>query len=97
MLFHFHKPIIPRSASEPCLNRLSLNIVGTSNLSGNKFVMVKHGSAIVIENEAASRREADGVLSKPLFPAVEASSVLVWKRNIPYSAAAKQFIEFVRN
>lgn len=76
----------------------TLNIIGTSNLSGNKFVMVRHGngSAFVIENEVASGREADGVLSKPLSPAVEASSVLVWKRNIPYSNAAKKFIEFVR-
>lgn len=75
-----------------------LKIAGTSNLSGNKFVMVKHGngSAIVIENEVASGREADGVLAKPFSPAIEASSVLVWKRNIPYSAAAKKFIEFMR-
>lgn len=76
-----------------------LNVVGTSNLSGNKFVMVKHGngSAFVIENEVASSRKSEQVLAKPLSPALEASSVLVWKRNIPYSAAAKKFIEFVRN
>lgn len=76
-----------------------LNVVRTSNLSGNKFVMVRHGngSAFVIENEVASSRESEQVLEKPLSPALEANSVLVWKRNIPYSAATKQFIEFVRN
>lgn len=75
----------------------NLNIVGTSNLSGNKFVMVKHtnASAVVIENEVACGREKDGVLAKPFSPNLEAYSVLVWKRNIPYSAAAKKFIEFV--
>ncbi len=75
----------------------NLNIIGTSNLSGNKLVMVKHGngSALVIENEVACSREKDDVFSKPLSPSLEAFSVLVWKRNIPYSVAAKKFIEFV--
>lgn len=76
----------------------NLNIIGTSNLSGNKFVMVKHGnaSAVVIENEVVCNRNKDGVCSKQLSPTLEASSVLVWKRNIPYSSAAKKFIEFMQ-
>lgn len=76
----------------------NLNIVGTSNLSGNKFVFVKHGvgSAIVIENEVSGGRKTDGVVAKPLSPALEASTVFAWKRNIPYSAACKKFIEFLQ-
>lgn len=73
-----------------------LNIAGTSNLSGNKYVMVKHGigSAIIAENEVACGRTGGTVVFRPLFPPVESTAVLVWKRNIPYSLAAKTFISF---
>lgn len=77
----------------------TLNIVGSVNLSGNKFVFVKHGigSALATENEVSSGHKDESVKSIPLMPPLEANSVFVWKRNIPYSAATKKFIEFMRN
>lgn len=76
----------------------ALNVAGKSNLSGNSLALVKSGvgSAVVIENDVVSGREAAGVCARPLFPEISASVVFAWKRNIPYSAAAKKFIEFVR-
>lgn len=76
----------------------NLKVSGTSNLSGNSFVLVKHGlgNAVVIENEVASRKDDSEVAAKRFSPEIETSTVIAWKRNIPYSVAAKKFIEFLQ-
>lgn len=71
-----------------------LNIVFTSNLGTNAGVMAVNGLGYPVSIEGAERywRE-DLVVQRRLSPEIETSTVIAWKRNIPYSPAVSRFIE----
>ena len=71
-----------------------LNIAFTSNLGTNAGVMAVNGLGYPVSIEGAERywRE-DLVVQRRLSPEIETSTVIAWKRNIPYSPAVSRFIE----
>ena len=74
-----------------------LNIRFTSNLSTNACVMVRQGLGYAVAIRG-SMPFLDGrqISFRPLSPALEATSVLAWKRRQPFSPAATKFIEFLK-
>ena len=71
-----------------------LNIVCTSNLGTNAGIMAMNGLGYPVSIEGAERywRE-ELVVQRRLSPEIETSTVIAWKRNIPYSPAVSHFIE----
>ena len=71
-----------------------LNIVFTSNLGTNAGIMAVNGLGYPVSIEGAERywRE-DLVVQRRLSPKIETSTVIAWKRNLPYSPAVNRFIE----
>lgn len=71
-----------------------LDIVGTYNLLYNAAVMVEEGLgyAFSLEN-LVTIKEGGKFLFKPLRPAVEIGSVLVWKKGQVHSPATAKFLE----
>lgn len=74
-----------------------LNIAFTSNLGTNAGIMVMNGLGYQISIEGAAKywRE-DLIVQKRLYPEMETSTVIAWRRNIPYSPAVRKFIEEIR-
>lgn len=74
-----------------------LEIAFTGNLSTNSAVMVAGGlgCALVIGG-AVPFWDAEKIASRPLTPPLSASTVLAWKRQQPFSAAAEKYIEFAK-
>lgn len=71
-----------------------LHIAFTSNLGTNAGVMALHGLGYPISIEGAARYwRKDLVVQKRLFPELKTSTVIAWRRNIPYSPAVSRFIE----
>lgn len=71
-----------------------LNIAFTSNLGTNAGVMAINGLGYPISIEGAMRYwRRDLVVQKTLSPEILASTVIAWRRNIPYSPAVSKFIE----
>ena len=71
-----------------------LNIAFTSNLGTNAGVMAINGLGYPISIEGAMRYwRRDLVVQKTLSPEIMASTVIAWRRNIPYSPAVNKFIE----
>lgn len=71
-----------------------LHIAFTSNLGTNAGVMALHGLGYPISIEGAARYwRNDLVVQKRLFPELKTSTVIAWRRNIPYSPAVSRFIE----
>lgn len=71
-----------------------LNIAFTSNLGTNAGVMAINGLGYPISIEGAMRYwRRDLVVQKKLSPEILASTVIAWRRNIPYSPAVSKFIE----
>lgn len=73
----------------------NLNVLFTSNLSTNSAVMVNEGLAysVVIEG-AVPFWDSSKLVYRPLYPQLQATSVLAWKRGQPFSLAATKFIEY---
>ncbi len=71
-----------------------LHIVATSNLGTNAGVLALEGIGYPISIEGAVRywRE-DLLVQKRLSPGIETSTVIAWRRNIPYSPAVECFIK----
>lgn len=71
-----------------------LNVAFVANLATNAAVMAKNGLAYPVTIEGAMKfwRE-DFLVNKKLYPELVSYSVLAWRRNIPYSTAARKFIE----
>lgn len=71
-----------------------LNIVFTSNLGTNAGIMAINdlGYPISIEGAARYWRE-DLLVQRRLSPEIKTSTVIAWKRNIPYPAVVEKFIE----
>ena len=73
-----------------------LNIAFISNLGTNAGIMAMNGLGYPISIEGAARywRE-DLLVQKRLSPEIETSTVIAWRRNIPYSPAVSRFIETI--
>ena len=71
-----------------------LHIAFTSNLGTNAGVMALYGLGYPISIEgAAGYWRKDLVVQKRLSPELKTSTVIAWRRNIPYSPAVSRFIE----
>ncbi|MGN0326485.1 MAG: LysR family transcriptional regulator [Lachnospiraceae bacterium] len=73
-------------------NRLHVSF--TSNLGTNAGVMAIHGLGYPVSIEGAAKywRE-DLLIQRRLYPEIIASTVIAWRRNVPYSLAVKKFLE----
>ena len=71
-----------------------LQVSFTSNLGTNAGVMAIHGLGYPVSIEGAAKywRE-DLLVQRRLYPEIIASTVIAWRRNIPYSLAMNKFIE----
>lgn len=75
-----------------------LNIAFTSNLGTNAGVMAMNGLGYPVSVEGAGRYwRKDLLVQKRLYPKIETSTVIAWRRNIPYSPAVRKFIELIQN
>lgn len=71
-----------------------LHVAFTSNLGTNVGVMALHGLGYPVSIEGAARYWSRELLvQKKLYPEINSSTVLAWRRNIPYSRAVNKFIE----
>lgn len=75
----------------------SEQILFTSNLSTNGAIMVRSGLgyAIVIEGSMPFL-DQEQMVSRPLYPELNADCVLAWKKQQPFGLAASKFIESVK-
>ena len=73
-------------------NKLQISFI--SNLGTNAGVMAIHGLGYPVSIEGAAKywRE-DLLVQRRLYPEITASTVIAWRRNIPYSLAMHKFIE----
>ena len=71
-----------------------LHVFFISNLGTNAGVMAIHGLGYPVSIEGATKywRE-DLLIQRRLYPEITASTVIAWRRNIPYSLAMNKFIE----
>lgn len=73
-----------------------LNIAFTSNLGTNAGILAMHGLGYPVSIEGATRYwSREMVVQKRLFPEIKTSTVIAWRRNIPYSPVINKFIEEV--
>lgn len=74
-----------------------LSIAGTTNFSTNSALMVQAGMgyALIIEGGLPFLEDSN-VCMRPLYPELEATSVLAWKREQPCGAAVNHFLEFIK-
>ena len=71
-----------------------INIVFTSNLGTNAGVMAIHGLGYPVSIEGATRYwDKSLIVQRRLYPETRTSTVIAWRRNIPYSPAVSRFIE----
>lgn len=75
-----------------------LNIFATSNLITNAHIMTDLGQICFMSVEGAvDHMQSEKMVFRPLYPALELSSVLVWKRFQPLPAATAKFLEEFRD
>ena len=73
-----------------------LNIAFTSNLGTNAAILAMQGLGYPISIEGAGRYwRSDLLVQKKLYPEITASTVIAWRRNIPYAQAVLKFIDEV--
>ncbi len=74
-----------------------LNVAFTSNLGTNAGVMAMHGLGYPVSIEGATRYwQKDMLVQRKLFPEIRTSTVIAWRRNIPYSPVVSRFIEEIQ-
>lgn len=70
-----------------------LNISFISNLGTNAAVMAANGLGYPVSIEGAAKYwRKDILVQRKLFPEITASTVIAWRRNIPYSQPVAAFI-----
>lgn len=75
-----------------------LNIFATCNIFTNAQVMQEQGDICFMTIEGAMDcMLGENFVFRPLYPALELSSVLVWKKFQPFSVAAGRFLEEFRS
>lgn len=74
-----------------------LHVLFTSNLSTNGAIMVQRGLgySLVIEG-SVPHWDSGKICYRKLYPELESTSVLAWKRGQPFGAAAEKFIEHIK-
>lgn len=73
-------------------NKLHISFI--SNLGTNAGVMATHGLGYPVSIEGAAKYwRKDLLVQRRLYPEIAASTVIAWRRNIPYSLAINKFIE----
>ncbi len=71
-----------------------LNIAFTSNLGTNAGVMAMEGLGYPVSISGAAKYwRNDLIIQKKLYPEIKSSTVIAWRRHIPYSKAINLFIE----
>lgn len=71
-----------------------LNIAFTSNLGTNAGVMAMEGLGYSVSISGAAKYwRNDLIIQKKLYPEIKSSTVIAWRRHIPYSKAINLFIE----
>ena len=78
------------------LERIFLNLIFRllSNLGTNAGVMAANGLGYPISIEGAVKYWREDILvQRRLYPEITASSVIAWRRNIPYSQAVNKMIK----
>lgn len=71
-----------------------LNIAFTSNLGTNAGVIAINGLGYPVSIRGAAKYwRSDLIVQKKLYPEMKSSTVIAWRRNIPYSKAIKLFME----
>ncbi len=74
-----------------------LQVLFTSNLPSNSSVMVYNRLAYsLIVKGSVSFWDETKITCRPLSPELYATSVIAWKRQQPFGAAAEKFIEYVK-
>lgn len=74
-----------------------LNVTFTSDLGTNGGVMAMHGLGYPISIEGAIKYwRHDLLVQRKLSPQIKTSTVIAWRRNIPYSRAVRLFIEEIK-
>lgn len=74
-----------------------LNVAFTNNLSTNAAIMAENHLAYPIVIAGAMEFwDKDKVVARPLSPGLTATSVLAWRRNIPYGNAVRKFVEEIQ-
>ena len=78
----------------------SLTIAATFNLGNNALTLAKSGVGVALSFRrlipGIESGEVNGLCMRPLRPALETGSVLVWKKGQFYSPAANGFIRYIR-
>ena len=73
-----------------------ITVAGTSNLGTNAGIMALYGLGYPVSIEGAARYwNSELLVQRRLSPQIATSTVIAWKRNIPYSPAVSLFIEEV--
>lgn len=74
-----------------------LSIIGATNFSTNSALMVQAGMgyALIIEGGLPFLEDSN-VCMRPLYPELTATSVLAWKREQPFGAAVRRFLEYTK-
>lgn len=68
-----------------------------SNLGTNAGIMIMKGLGYSLSVEGAMRYwDRNVIVQVPIYPKIDARTVIAWRRNIPYSVAVKRFIERIR-
>lgn len=74
-----------------------LHVAFTSNLGTNAGVLAIHGLGYPVSIEGAARYwRSDLLIQKKLYPEINSSTVLAWRRNIPYSLPVNKFIDEIK-
>lgn len=71
-----------------------IEIAASGNLLYNMAVMAKNRIGVVITPKLDC--QYDGLSFIPLFPKLESTTVLVWKKNQAFSPVASAFIEYIK-
>ena len=74
-----------------------LSIIGATNFSTNSALMVQAGMGytLIIEGGLPFLEDSN-VCMRPLYPELTATSVLAWKREQPFGAAVRRFLEYAK-
>ena len=73
---------------------LEILIAFTSNLGTNAGVMAANGLGYPISIEGAAKYWREDILvQRRISPEITTSTVIAWRRNIPYSLAVRKMIE----
>ena len=74
-----------------------VNITAVSNLSTNSALLVEAGLGYALTTEGALPfLKESRIRMIPLSPELTATSVLAWKRQLPFSSATEHFLVFFR-